>query len=79
MLEQLECDRIWDGVHFHASADPETGDGPALFHFQRHSDGVRFTFSAEEWQDLKSMFSATLAEPSLRAVLDELSLVYGEL
>jgi len=79
MLQQLECDRIWDGVHFHASADPETGDGPALFHFQRHSDGVRFTFSAEEWQDLKSMFSATLAEPSLRAVLDELSLVYGEL
>ena len=45
MLQQLECDRIWDGVHFHASADPETGDGPALFHFRRHSDGVSFTFS----------------------------------
>jgi hypothetical protein len=79
MLQQLECDRIWDGVHFHASADPETGDGPALFHFHRHSDGVRFTFSAEEWQDLKGLFSTTLAEPNLRAVLDELSLVYGEL
>lgn len=45
----------------------------------RHSDGVRFTFSVEEWQDLKSLFSATLAEPSLQTVFHELSLVYGEL
>lgn len=65
MLQQLEHDRIWDGVHFHASADPETADGPALFHFHRHGDGVMFGFSRDEWQDLQGLFSATLAEPCL--------------
>ena len=79
MLQQLEGDRIWDGVHFHASADPETADGSTLFRFHRHSDGVTFTFSGEEWLDLKGLFSTTLAEPRLQAVLHELSLVYGEL
>ena len=38
-----------------------------------------FGFSREEWQDLKGLFSPTLAERCLRAVLDKLSLVYGEL
>jgi len=38
-----------------------------------------FGFSREEWPDLKGLFSPTLAERCLRAVLDKLSLVYGEL
>src|SRR5206468_1487538 len=79
MLQHLERDRTWDGVYFHASAGPDTGEGSAVFQFLRHTDGVRFRFSEEEWQDLKGLFSVTMADPRLQAVLHELSLVYGEL
>jgi hypothetical protein len=38
MLQQLECDRTWDGVHFHASADP--GSAAACHeHFRPASEG----------------------------------------
>ena len=79
MLERLEGDRSWYGVHFRASAVPQTADGCGSFRFRRHSDGITLCFTLEEWKILQNLFSATLAEPGLQEILHELSLAYGEL
>ena len=79
MLERLVSDRTWYGVHFRASVDPETNDGSDFCQFRRHSDGITFRFSVEEWKNLQTLFSATMADPGLQAILHKLSLAYGEL
>jgi len=43
------------------------------------ADAVIFSFSEEEWESLKGLFSGVLAEPNLQSVLAELALIYGEL
>jgi hypothetical protein len=78
MLEQVELGRSWDGMYFHAVAESLTGIESRLFRFRRVTDGIRFTFLEEEWHSLKSLLDTTLAEPLMQPVLDELSLVYGE-
>jgi hypothetical protein len=79
LVEQLEPGRIWNGLHFQASADPLTPSQSGRFHFLRQTDGVKLSFGAEEWGRLKGLLSAVLARPSLQAILEELSLRYGEL
>jgi hypothetical protein len=79
MLERLDGDRPWYGVHFRASAFAETAEHCAFLQFCRHSDGITFRFSVEEWKNLQSLFAATMADPALQAILHELSLAYGEL
>lgn len=79
MLQQLEPGQTWDGLHFHASADTTTPGQPVKFQFRRRADGVMFTFAEAEWESLKGVFAAALAEPALQVVLAELALVYGEL
>jgi hypothetical protein len=79
MLERLESDRTWYGVHFRASVVAEAVDGCGFFQFRRHSDGITFRFSVEEWKNLQNLFSATMADPGLQAILHGLSLAYGEL
>ena len=79
MLQQLEPGRTWNGVCFHASADATTPGQLVKFQFRRRADGVMFTFAEAEWERLRGVFAAALAEPALQAVLAELALVYGEL
>lgn len=79
MLKALVPGKIWNGVHFQASAHAATADSPARYQFQRHQDGVMLGFTAEQWSKLKSLFSAAMADPTLQAIFDELSLIYGEL
>jgi hypothetical protein len=79
LVEQLEPGRTWNGLHFHASADPPTPSQSGRFHFLRPRDGVKLTFGAEEWGSLKRLLSSVLAGPSLQAILEEHSLTYGEL
>ena len=79
ILEQLAPGGTWDGVHFYAWSEPVAPDQPPEFQFLRRSDGVTLSFSAEEWETLKGLFSAVLAEPRLQPVLSELALVYGEI
>ena len=79
LVEQLEPGRMWNGLHFQASADPLTPSQAGRFHFLRSRDGVKLTFVGEEWGRLKRLLSTVLARPSLQAMLEELSLRYGEL
>ena len=79
MLAQLDSGKIWNGTHFLGSATRSGSSAPAQFHFHRHRDGVRFSFSEEEWTALHRLFSKILLDPGLQPLLDELALVYGEL
>jgi hypothetical protein len=79
MLEQLAAGGMWNGVHFHASADRVAADQPSRFEFRRRGDGVLFRFSEQEWNSLRGLFACFLAAPGMRTVVNELSLVYGEL
>ena len=79
LVEQREPGRIWNGLHFQASAGPLTPSQSGRFHFLRSRDGVKLTFGGEEWGRLKRLLSTVLARPSLQAMLEELSLRYGEL
>jgi hypothetical protein len=79
MLRHLEAGGVWNGIHFFGTAEPAVADRPARFQFRRHSDGVAFGFSLDEWQSLIGLFTTALASPKLQAILAELALVYGEL
>jgi len=79
MLERLEHCGTWRGTYYHAGTIPETPDKPKRFYFRSRTGCVTFGFSVEEWQRLKSLFTAALATPELRRFFSELSLIYGEL
>ena len=79
LVEQLVPGGIWNGLHFHASADLPSGNQSARFHFRRQTDCLKFTFAETEWHGLQCLISALLKEPSLQSAYEELSLVYGEL
>jgi hypothetical protein len=79
LLQQLEPGHVWNGRQFSGSADVAGSDRSAWFHFRRYGDGVSVSLPESEWATLKSLFLAVLAEPTLQPILNELSLVYGEL
>jgi hypothetical protein len=79
MLQHLEPERPWSGVHFQASADQTCSHTHARFHFCRSADKVTLSFGQEEWDCLKDLFSTALKEPDLQSVLPALTLEYGEL
>jgi hypothetical protein len=66
-------------MHFRASVVPETADGRGVFQFRRHSDGITFCFTLEERKHLQTLLSASMAEPGIQVILQELSFAYGEL
>jgi hypothetical protein len=78
MLAHLVPGGTWDGKEFFGYTDPARSDKPMHFHFRRPKDGVVVVLSAEEWQCLKDLFAQALALPELQTVIEELSLVYGE-
>ena len=79
LLQQLEPGNVWNGRQFSGSADVATSDRSAWFHFRRYGDGVSVSLAESEWAILKNLFLAVLAEPTLQPLLNELSLMYGEL
>ncbi len=79
MLYQLDRGQIWNGGHFFATTDATERQGQMLFVFGRRTDGVLFTFSETELRCLDGLFQQTLARPELRALLDRLSLEYGDI
>lgn len=79
MLRQLDRGQVWNGRHFSATAEAAETEGQLLLVFCRRTDGVLFTFSETEWRCLDELFQQTLARSELRAILDRLSLEYGEI
>jgi len=79
MLKGLVPGSIWSGVNFHGSAHAATPNGPASYQFRRNQDGVTLGFSEENWDKLKDLLAAAMAEPKLQVIFSELSLIYGEL
>ena len=78
MMTHLEPGRPWEGKEFFGHTDQERPDKPMRFYFRRPKDGVMVILSLEDWQCLKDLFARALALPELQPVLEELSLVYGE-
>lgn len=79
MLRKLDRGQDWNGVHFSATAESSGTEGQPAFVFCRRTDAVLFTFSETEWRCLDQLFQQTLAGPELRALLDRLSLEYGDI
>ena len=78
MLAHLASRGTWDGKQFFGYTDQVRPDKPMRFHFRRPKDGVVVVLSTEDWQCLKDLFAQALALPELQPVIEELSLVYGE-
>ena len=79
MLEQLAPDYGWTGIHFWGNASQDRTEGAVRFYFRRRTEGIRFGFSAEEWQTLRGLFATAIKLPRLQAAFAELALIYGEL
>jgi hypothetical protein len=79
MLRTLSPDAIWTGVNFHASASADAGCGSMYYQLRRNQDGVMLSFGEENWNLLKELIARGMAEPRLKAIFSELSLIYGEL
>jgi hypothetical protein len=67
-----------NGEEFIGYIDQVRPDKPMHFHFRRPKNGVVLVLSAEDRQCLKDLFAQALALPELQTVIEELSLVYGE-
>jgi hypothetical protein len=78
MLAHLGPGRPWEGKEFAGHTDQERPDKPMRLYFRRPKDGVMVILSAEDWRCLKELYARALALPELQPVLEELSLVYGE-
>ena len=57
----------------------DAGGGSVYYQFRRNQDGVMLSFSEEKWNLLKDLVAKGMAEPRLKAIFSELSLIYGEL
>jgi hypothetical protein len=79
MLRQLDRGQVWHGGHFSATAEAPGTEGQQQFVFCRRADGVLFTLSETEWRCLDEVLQQALARPELRALLDRLSLEYGDI
>jgi hypothetical protein len=79
MLRQLDRGQVWHGEHFSATAEATETEKQPQFVFCRRTDGVLFTISETEWRCLDELVQQTLARPELRALLDRLSLEYGDI
>lgn len=77
MLERLEQQCRWSGTEFFGRR-VTTSEG-ARFIFRQRRSGIELAFAPEEWQALRELIRKTLTLPGLKPVLDELSLVYGEI
>ncbi len=78
MLAHLVPGRTWDGKHFYGYTDQAVSDKRMRFCFRRRMDGVAIVLSTEDWQCLKDLLARAVALPELQPVLEELSLVYGD-
>ena len=76
MLVRLEPGRYWKGREFFGYTNDAV---PERFYFRHRRNGIAISFTREEWQSLKELFERALAMPERRPVLEELSLVYGEI
>jgi hypothetical protein len=79
MLHQMPADRNWHGIHFWGFTAPESANTPERYYFYRRSDSITFGFSEQERQTLAKLIVSAMETPALKATLDELTFVYGEL
>ena len=56
-----------------------TAGQPVNFFCRQRRSGIEVAFTREEWQALRGLFGEALALPEVQPVLEELSLVYGEI
>jgi hypothetical protein len=79
MLARLEPGRHWKGREFFGYTNDVVPERASRFYFRHRRNGIAISFTREEWQSLKELFEKALAMPELQPVLEELSLVYGEI
>jgi hypothetical protein len=79
MLARLEPGRYWKGREFFGYTNDVVPERASRFYFRHRRNGIAISFTREEWQSLKDLFEKALAMPELQPVLEELSLVYGEI
>ena len=78
MLKELQPGQFWNSTNF-AGAAMARREQPVRFSFHRRRDGVRVGFDEAEWHCLQELFATVLSDPALQSVIDELTMVYGEL
>jgi hypothetical protein len=79
MLERLETEGRCRGHEFSGHARAITAGQPVNFFCRQRRSGIEVAFSREEWQALRGLFGEALVLPEVQPVLEELSLVYGEI
>jgi len=79
MLERLEAEGRWRGREFSAHARTTAAGQPVNFFCRQRRSGIEVAFTGEEWQALRGLFGEALALPEVQPVLEELSLIYGEI
>ena len=79
MVARLEPGRYWKGREFFGYTNDVVPERASRFYFRHRRNGIAISFTREEWQSLKELFEKALAMPELQPVLEELSLVYGEI
>jgi hypothetical protein len=79
MVARLEPGRNWKGREFFGYTNDAVAERESLFHFRHRRNGIAISFTRDEWQSLKELFEKALAMPELQPILEELSLVYGEI
>jgi hypothetical protein len=79
MLDRLEAEGCWRGREFSGHARITTAGEPVNFVCRHRKSGIEVAFTREEWQALRGLFGEALALPEVQPVLEELSLVYGEI
>ncbi len=79
MLAWLEGGRDWKGREFLGYTDSSDAGCASRFYFRNRRDGISVSLTRQEWQSLRELMEKTLAIPELQPILEELSLVYGEI
>jgi hypothetical protein len=79
MLARLEPGRNWKGREFFGYTNDAVAERASRFYFRHRRNGIAISFTCEEWQSLKELFDTAFAMPELQPILEELSLVYGEI
>jgi hypothetical protein len=79
MLERLESEGRWRGHEYSGHARITMASQSVNFFCRHRKSAIEVAFTAEEWQALRGLFGEALALPEVQPVLEELSLVYGEI
>jgi hypothetical protein len=79
MVARLEPGRYWKGREFFGYTNDPVAERASRFYFRHRRNGIAISFTCEEWQSLKELFEKAFAMPELQPILEELSLVYGEI